>query len=138
MKHASSLPRHIDDYHTDDQHDHVQTVQSRGKEYLKSEDPYENVIMPRWDDPRYPKAVAPKDHRGVWTDARDSINAVKAKHANWELPRPLTQVLSRPDSEGRLIRVFGPTAANKKQGVMGMPVIRRVGEHVRYEPRGGL
>ncbi len=140
---AASLKKHAETFHTDDQSDHINTVVGRGSELIKSGwDPYESTLQPRWDDTRYPNAVAPLPTRGLWNDAKDSHNALydprtpaqKLKNIrnphrpNWEPARNLTETLRNPDSHGRIQEVFAPIWANKKQSIRGMPVIRRVGE----------
>lgn len=137
---ASSIDRHVNSFHSDDNADHLATVKSRALAMIGgSWDPYEHTIQPRWDDKRFPDIKAPVATRGVWTDDPNSINAkwdprtpwMKEKglpnphKPNWERPRPKVEMVRYRDG---FKEVFGPTAANKTQGVRGMSVIRRVGE----------
>lgn len=143
LKRASSLKGHLETFHTGDQADHVSTVMSRGAELVGGGwDPYEHTLMPKWDDARYPRSVAPVAKRGVWDDDPESINALYDPRStrqiesgkenphkpNWEPFRHLTETVRNPDSNGRLREVFSPTWANRNQAVRGMPVIRREGE----------
>ncbi len=146
MKKAS-LKRHVDNFHSDDNLDHVVTVASRAAELVGGGwDPYEHTLQQRWDDerPRYAHIKPPPDRRGVWTQDRNSFNALydprsrikklmrrKNPHTpNWEPKRPLVEPVHI--GNGNFKEVFAPTWANKTQGVRGLPVLRRVDEREVY------